>query len=120
MHDLPRAGHGVVRGPRIAPPPAESATQDSAATRPTILAVGRLVEKKGFDQLIEACAQLRDQGLDFECLIVGESGSASDRPSASSSRRAALPIVYACTARSRKTRCASSMPARRCSLCLAR
>jgi glycosyltransferase involved in cell wall biosynthesis len=42
-----------------------------------ILAVGRLVEKKGFDQLVEACARLRDTGVEFECLIVGESGSAS-------------------------------------------
>lgn len=46
-------------------------------TRPLILAVGRLVEKKGFDQLIEACARLRDAGVDFECRIVGEAGSAS-------------------------------------------
>ena len=46
-------------------------------TRPLILSVGRLVEKKGFDQLVEACARLRDAGIDFECLIVGESGSAS-------------------------------------------
>jgi glycosyltransferase involved in cell wall biosynthesis len=45
--------------------------------RPLILAVGRLVEKKGFDQLIEACARLRDAGVDFECRIVGEAGSAS-------------------------------------------
>lgn len=46
-------------------------------TRPLILAVGRLVEKKGFDQLIEACARLRGDGVDFECRIVGEAGSAS-------------------------------------------
>jgi len=51
-------------------------TTQAAAPRATILAVGRLVEKKGFDQLVEACARLRDAGVDFECLIVGESGSA--------------------------------------------
>ena len=45
--------------------------------RPLVLAVGRLVEKKGFDQLIEACARLRDAGVDFDCRIVGEAGSAS-------------------------------------------
>ena len=45
---------------------------------PMILAVGRLVEKKGFDQLIEACARLRDRGLAFQCLIVGEDGNASE------------------------------------------
>ncbi|MGH3147844.1 MAG: glycosyltransferase family 4 protein [Rubrobacter sp.] len=36
-----------------------------------ILAVGRLVEKKGFADLIEACALLRDRGTDFRCRIVG-------------------------------------------------
>lgn len=36
-----------------------------------ILGVGRLVEKKGFDILVEACAQLRDRGVDFHCDIVG-------------------------------------------------
>lgn len=37
-----------------------------------ILAVGRLVEKKGFDVLIDACALLRDRGVVFYCRIVGE------------------------------------------------
>jgi glycosyltransferase involved in cell wall biosynthesis len=45
---------------------------------PLILAVGRLVEKKGFDQLIAACALLKRQGLHFGCFIVGEDGSARD------------------------------------------
>lgn len=36
-----------------------------------IVAVGRLIEKKGFDVLIAACGLLRDQGRRFECLIVG-------------------------------------------------
>ncbi len=52
------------------------ASARAAATPPLILAVGRLVEKKGFDQLIEACARLRDAGVAFGCLIVGERGSA--------------------------------------------
>ncbi len=39
---------------------------------PLILAVGRLVEKKGFDDLIRACALLRDQGCRFRCRIVGK------------------------------------------------
>ncbi len=37
-----------------------------------ILAVGRLVEKKGFDVLIDACGILRDRGIAFQCRIVGE------------------------------------------------
>ena len=41
-------------------------------TRREILAVGRLVEKKGFDGLIDACSILRDQGVDVQCRIVGE------------------------------------------------
>lgn len=36
-----------------------------------ILAVGRLVEKKGFDDLIDACALLRSRGIEFVCQIVG-------------------------------------------------
>lgn len=38
---------------------------------PLILAVGRLVEKKGFDDLIRACALLRDRNIAFRCDIVG-------------------------------------------------
>lgn len=37
-----------------------------------ILGVGRLVEKKGFDVLIRACAQLAARGLAFHCEIVGQ------------------------------------------------
>jgi glycosyltransferase involved in cell wall biosynthesis len=43
---------------------------------PLILAVGRLVEKKGFDRLVDACALLQRAGLRFSCVIVGERGSA--------------------------------------------
>ncbi|CAG0943868.1 colanic acid/amylovoran biosynthesis glycosyltransferase [Anaerolineae bacterium] len=39
---------------------------------PLILGIGRLVEKKGFDDLIRACAQLRDRGMVFHCEIVGK------------------------------------------------
>lgn len=37
-----------------------------------ILSVGRLIEKKGYPDLITACGLLRDQGLAFRCRIVGE------------------------------------------------
>lgn len=39
---------------------------------PLILGVGRLVEKKGFAYLVEACAVLRQRGLQFRCRIVGK------------------------------------------------
>ena len=45
-----------------------------APGRVRLLAVGRLVRKKGLDTLVDACALLRDRGLDFEAVIVGESG----------------------------------------------
>jgi glycosyltransferase involved in cell wall biosynthesis len=38
----------------------------------TILAVGRLVEKKGFTHLVRAVGRLRDEGMSLKCKIVGE------------------------------------------------
>jgi glycosyltransferase involved in cell wall biosynthesis len=40
------------------------------ADPPLILAVGRLVEKKGFEHLIDACSLLSDRGRRFHCTIV--------------------------------------------------
>ncbi|HEY5891663.1 MAG TPA: glycosyltransferase family 4 protein [Chthoniobacterales bacterium] len=48
------------------------APEREPVTPPRILSVGRLIEKKGFDVLIEACGYLRDCGMKFECLIVGD------------------------------------------------
>lgn len=44
----------------------------SIMKRPLILSVGRYIEKKGFADLIRACAMLRDREIDYECRIVGE------------------------------------------------
>ena len=39
---------------------------------PCIISVGRLVAFKGFDYLIDACAELARQGLEFSCEIIGD------------------------------------------------
>ena len=44
-----------------------------------ILAIGRLVEKKGFDALIRACGILRTRGIAVECHIVGDGGPEASR-----------------------------------------
>jgi glycosyltransferase involved in cell wall biosynthesis len=38
---------------------------------PLIVGVGRLIEKKGFCDLVAACARLRERGVAFRCEIVG-------------------------------------------------
>jgi glycosyltransferase involved in cell wall biosynthesis len=50
---------------------AEFRFQVPSARRPKIVAVGRLVEKKGFHYLIEACSMLKEQAITFSCAIVG-------------------------------------------------
>jgi glycosyltransferase involved in cell wall biosynthesis len=42
---------------------------------PLLLAVGRLVEKKGFPFLLEACRLLKDRDQQFHCHIVGGTGA---------------------------------------------
>jgi glycosyltransferase involved in cell wall biosynthesis len=36
-----------------------------------IISVGRLIPKKGYAELVEACSLLNEQGLDFRCTIIG-------------------------------------------------
>lgn len=45
---------------------------DLPASPPAIISIGRLIEKKGFHDLIEACRLLRDRAVAFRCQIVGE------------------------------------------------
>lgn len=37
-----------------------------------ILSIGRLIEKKGFTHLLEACQLLKNRGVEFQCMIIGE------------------------------------------------
>jgi glycosyltransferase involved in cell wall biosynthesis len=39
---------------------------------PSILSIGRLVRFKGFEYLIDACAELAHRGVEFTCEIVGD------------------------------------------------
>ena len=43
-----------------------------------IVTVGRLDEIKGFTYLLQACGQLKDQGMDFQCKIIGEGPQRSE------------------------------------------
>lgn len=43
-----------------------------ALAPPLILSVGRLIEKKGFPMLIDACALLQQRGAAFRCEIIGD------------------------------------------------
>jgi glycosyltransferase involved in cell wall biosynthesis len=45
---------------------------DFSSTPPLIIAVGRLIPKKGFADLIRACALLVERGKSFRCEIIGE------------------------------------------------
>jgi glycosyltransferase involved in cell wall biosynthesis len=49
--------------------------REQAVSPHRILSVGRLVEKKGFLTLVEACSLLRERRVSFECLIVGGADS---------------------------------------------
>ena len=45
--------------------------QPPVARPPLIVGVGRLIQKKGFADLIEACALLKRRGVAFTCTIIG-------------------------------------------------
>jgi colanic acid/amylovoran biosynthesis glycosyltransferase len=60
--------HRIYNGLELATFSFEAPVQRS----PLIVGVGRLVEKKGFADLLEACAILVQRGLNFQCEIIGE------------------------------------------------
>jgi glycosyltransferase involved in cell wall biosynthesis len=43
-----------------------------SSTVPRILSIGRLIEFKGFRDLIAACAELKKRAIQFECEIIGD------------------------------------------------
>jgi glycosyltransferase involved in cell wall biosynthesis len=45
---------------------------NGASGPPLLLSVGRLVEKKGFVDLLAACRRLKDSGRPFRCRIIGD------------------------------------------------
>jgi glycosyltransferase involved in cell wall biosynthesis len=51
---------------------AEFARADFSSAPPLILAVGRLIAKKGFGDLIRACGLIAERGKSFRCEIIGE------------------------------------------------
>jgi len=50
----------------------EFARADFSSTPPLVIAVGRLISKKGFADLIRSCALLVERGRSFRCEIIGE------------------------------------------------
>ncbi len=62
----------VYNGMDLEPFKAARAAANRERSAGGILSVGRLIEKKGYADLIKACGLLRDQGVTFRCRIVGE------------------------------------------------
>ncbi|HWQ14627.1 MAG TPA: glycosyltransferase [Roseiflexaceae bacterium] len=63
-HKISHVHHGLDLA-RYCPAPG------AAEAPPLILSVGQLAARKGFAQLIRACARLRERGYTFSCRIVG-------------------------------------------------
>lgn len=71
--DLDPITNATVRPLISCGPPSTINQQPSTSSQPPLIySVGRLIEKKGFDDLIRACALLRDAGTPFQCRITGE------------------------------------------------
>ena len=63
--------HRIYNGLDLEAFPFVAPAQRTADDVPTVVAVGRLVEKKGFDVLIDALAALRQAGRPVRCRIIG-------------------------------------------------
>ena len=60
--------HRVYNGVHVA----DFAPADFNSSPPLIVSIGRLIEKKGFADLVEVCRLLREQGTEFRCEIIGD------------------------------------------------
>jgi len=69
--DIPGAPEKIVRLYNGVDLERFEACEPADLPRPRLVSVGRLVEKKGFHHLVEACRALVDRGYDFDCVIVG-------------------------------------------------
>lgn len=69
--DIPGAAEKVVRVYNGVDMSRFSAAEAATHSRPLLVSVGRLVEKKGFGVLVESCGLLRDRGYEFDCEIIG-------------------------------------------------
>lgn len=69
--DAPRV-HRIYNGLDLQPLIDARAKANRSRSSGGILSVGRLIEKKGYPDLIKACGILRDQQVPFHCRIVGE------------------------------------------------
>jgi glycosyltransferase involved in cell wall biosynthesis len=76
-HLYPNIGHVPVVHSCI-DPDYFSPTRHLRKKKGLIVSVGRLIEKKGFEYLIEACSLLKNEGHVFSCLIIGEGPLESD------------------------------------------
>src|SRR5581483_3219653 len=56
----------------------EAQQGDTRNSVPRIISIGRLVAFKGFEYLIDACAELSRRALDFTCEIIGDGPLRSD------------------------------------------
>ena len=68
---LPESSHPVVVIPNGLPDDVVEHLPTVTRRSNALLAVGRLVEKKGFDVLIDACDELRRRGIEVSCDIAG-------------------------------------------------
>ncbi len=65
-----------------------------AAGSRVLLWIGRIVEVKGLDVLVDACARLRDRGVEFQAYLVGDGPLRSTLEAASRSRGLADRISF--------------------------